>query len=293
LFSVFLWLSVTLNFTYNINLSIPLEVNLKENQALAEDLPSEIEIVAKGRGWDLLGMWFSKNIAYVLDLSSVKRNMKFSILQTIGDKIDFPSSVSIISAYPDTLNIEFDNISTKYVKIKNNVVLSLKEGYEIIGYPQVTPDSVKITGATSVILKIKNIPTEKKIIRNINSDIVIDVSLSDSLINLVKVEPKSVKISYKIELAAEKSFEDLKVDIKNMPADKEVLLIPPNLNLSLRGGVDMLSKLSVSDFNIYINYELIEKDTLGSVAPIIEIPENLSIINYSPQKFQYIIKKKN
>jgi hypothetical protein len=152
---------------------------------------------------------------------------------------------------------------------------------------------VKITGATSVILKIKNIPTEKKIIRNINSDIVIDVSLSDSLINLVKVEPKSVKISYKIELAAEKSFEDLKVDIKNMPADKEVLLIPPNLNLSLRGGVDMLSKLSVSDFNIYINYELIEKDTLGSVAPIIEIPENLSIINYSPQKFQYIIKKKN
>ena len=293
LFSIFLWLSVTLNFTYSINLSIPLEVSLKENQALAEDLPNEIGIVARGRGWDLLVMWFSKNMAYNLDLSTVKRNLKLSIMQTLGDKIDLPASVSIINAYPDTLNIEFDNISSKYVKVKNNVTVSMKEGYEVIGFPKITPDSVKITGASSVILKIKNFPTEKRSIKNINSDISIDVALSDSLLNIVKVEPKSVRIYYQVELAAEKNFEDLKIEVRNVPSDKDVLLIPPNLNLSLRGGVDLLSKLTPEDFKIYVNYDLIEKDTLGSVTPVIDIPENLTIINFTPQKFQYIIKRKN
>jgi YbbR domain-containing protein len=293
LFSIFLWLSVTLNFTYSINLTIPLEVKLRENQALAEDLQNEIDIVARGRGWDLLGMWFSKTNVFYLDLSSVRKNLKYSILQAIGDKINLPSDVSIISVNPDTLNIEFDNISTKFVNIKNNVTISLKDGYEIIGSPDMMPDSVKITGASSVLSKIKYFPTERKVFRNVNSDVTFDVSLSDTLNSLIKIEPKSIKIFYKVELAAEKLFEDLNITVKNVPADKDVLLIPPNINLSIRGGVDILSKVTPSDIKITIDYDLIDKDTLGSVIPNIEIPDFLTLINSTPQKFQYIIKKKN
>jgi YbbR domain-containing protein len=293
LFAVFLWTSVNLNFLYNINLKIPLEVKLRENQALADELPGEIDIVLRGRGWDLLVMWFSKDLNYVLDLTPVKKNLKLSIQQTIGDKINLPPDVTVAGAYPDTLNIDFDNIATKYVKVKNVVSVNLKEGYEIVGSPKIVPDSVKITGATSVLSRIKNISTQKKEYKNVNSDLTVDISLSDSMNNIVKVEPGSVKILYKIELAAEKKFEDLSVIIKNIPPDKEVLLIPPNLTLSLRGGIDLLTKITPSDFKIFIDYDMIEKDTLGSVIPNLEIPENLTLINFTPQKFQYIIKRKN
>jgi YbbR domain-containing protein len=284
---------VSLNFLYNINLKIPLDVKLRDNQALADDLPGEIEVVLRGRGWDLLGMWFSKDLNYILDLSSVKRNLKLSIQTTVGEKINLPSDVSIVAAYPDTLNIDFDNISTKYVRVKNIVVVSLKEGYEIVGIPKITPDSVKITGASSVLSKIKLISTEKKEYKSINSNLTVDINLSDSMSNVVKIEPRAVKIFYKIELAAEKKFEDLNVIIYNVPQNKEVLLIPPNLTLSLRGGVDLLTKTSPDDLKISIDYDMIEKDTLGSVTPSIEIPENLTLINFTPQKFQYIIKRKN
>jgi YbbR domain-containing protein len=293
LFAVFLWTSVNLNFLYNVNLKIPLEVKLRENQALADELPGEIEVVLRGRGWDLLGMWFSKDLNYVLDLNSVKRNLKLSIQQTIGEKINLPADVTVVGAFPDTLNIDFDNIASKYVKVKNLISLNLKEGYEIVGTPKIIPDSVKITGATSVLSKIKNISTEKKEYNNINSSLTVDIALSDSMNNMVKIEPKTVRIFYKIELAAEKKFEDLGVTIRNVPPDKEVLLIPPNLTLSLRGGVDILTKVTPSDFRIFIDYDMIEKDTLGSVAPNIEIPDNLILINFTPQKFQYIIKRKN
>ena len=292
-FAVFLWLSVSLNFLYNINLKIPLDVKLRDNQALADELPADIEVVLRGRGWDLLGMWFSKDLNYILDLSSVKRNLKLSIQTTVGEKINLPSDVSVVAAYPDTLNIDFDNISTKYVRIKNIVAVSLKEGYEIVGIPKTTPDSVKITGASSVLSKIKFISTEKKEFKSINSNLTVDINLSDSMSNLVKIEPRTVKIFYKIELAAEKKFEDLNVTIYNVPQNKEVLLIPPNLTLSLRGGVDLLTKISPSELKISIDFDMIEKDTLGSVTPNIEIPENLTLINFTPQKFQYIIKRKN
>lgn len=293
LFSVFLWLSVSLNFLYNINLTIPLDIKLRENQALAEELPNDIEIVLRGRGWDLLGIWFSKDINYFLDLSSTRKNIKLSILQTVGEKINLPTDVSIVGAYPDTLSIDFDNISTKYIKIRNNISVNLKEGYGIVGTPKITPDSVKLTGAYSVLSKIKYISTERKTFKNINSDLSVDIPLSDSLGNLIKIEPKVVKVFYKIELAAEKKFDDLSVTINHVPADKEVLLIPPNLTISLRGGVDLLTKVTPGDFKITIDYDLIEKDTLGSVTPDIEVPDYLTVINYSPQKFQYIIKRKN
>ena len=292
-FAVFLWLSVSLNFLYNINLKIPLDVKLRDNQALADELPGEIEVVLRGRGWDLLGMWFSKDLNYLLDLSSVKRNLKLSIQTTVGEKINLPSDVSVVAAYPDTLNIDFDNISTKYARVKNIVTVNLKEGYEIVGSPKITPDSVKITGASSVLSKIKFISTEKKEFKSINSNLTVDINLSDSMSNLVKIEPRTVKIFYKIELAAEKKFEDLNVIIYNIPQNKEVLLIPPNLTLSLRGGVDLLTKISPSELKISIDFDMIEKDTLGSVTPNIEIPENLTLINFTPQKFQYIIKRKN
>ena len=292
-FAVFLWLSVSLNFLYNINLKIPLDVKLRDNQALADELPGEIEVVLRGRGWDLLGMWFSKDLNYLLDLSSVKRNLKLSIQTTVGEKINLPSDVSVVAAYPDTLNIDFDNISTKYARVKNIVTVNLKEGYEIVGSPKITPDSVKITGASSVLSKIKFISTEKKEFKSINSNLTVDINLSDSMSNLVKIEPRTVKIFYKIELAAEKKFEDLNVTIYNVPQNKEVLLIPPNLTLSLRGGVDLLTKISPSELKISIDFDMIEKDTLGSVTPNIEIPENLTLINFTPQKFQYIIKRKN
>jgi YbbR domain-containing protein len=176
--------------------------------------------------------------------------------------------------------------------VKNNVNIILKEGYKIIGKPKLTPESVRVTGAKSVLSKIKFIPTEPLTIENVNSNISRIISLSDTLGNIINVIPKEVKIEYKIELSAEKNFEDFTILINNIPPDKDVLLIPPKLNLYLRGGVEQLSQINPSEINVSIEYNKIENDTLGFVTPTIELPVDAEVINFEPQKFQYIIKKK-
>ena len=56
--------------------------------------------------------------------------------------------------------------------------------------------------------------------------------------------------------------------------------------------MEQLSQINPSEIKVSIDYNVIENDTLGFVTPIIELPVNADLINFEPQKFQYIIKKK-
>ena len=82
------------------------------------------------------------------------------------------------------------------------------------------------------------------------------------------------------------------MNIFNITEDKEVLLIPPKVNLSVRGGVEQLSQISMSDINVNVEFNLIESDTLGFIIPEVNIPEELNLLKIEPQKLQYIIKNK-
>ena len=71
-----------------------------------------------------------------------------------------------------------------------------------------------------------------------------------------------------------------------------LLLIPPKIFITLRGGVDELSKLTSENINSFIEYKSLENDSTGFVTPLFDLPENISILKYEPKQFKYIIKKK-
>ena len=133
---------------------------------------------------------------------------------------------------------------------------------------------------------------KKKIINNVNSDIAGTVNIKDTLSNLIKYDEKIVSYKYKIQLSAEKNLEDIVVNILNFPVDKEILLIPPNISVSLRGGVDQLGQITLADIEANIEYSKIENDTLGFIIPEIILPDNITLLKMEPQKLQNIIKSK-
>jgi len=290
--SLLLWVYLSLNLFYTITLIVPLDVNVSKSQALANKIPPSIYVTVKGKGWDLGGLLISENLTYNLDLTGVKKDIRINTFQAVTERLNIPHDVEILNTYPDTVRISFDKVQKKRVRVRNNINIILKEGYKIVGNPEIIPDSVKITGAKSILSEIKYIPTETKTFDNINESISIVVRLSDTLSNLIRIEPQEVIIEYDVELSAEKSYEDLSIVVYNVPSDKDVLLIPPKLKLSLRGGVEQLSQINPSEIIVGIEYFLIESDTLGFVTPVIELPIDVDIINFEPQKFQYIIKKK-
>ncbi|MCY7363042.1 MAG: hypothetical protein LH629_13410 [Ignavibacteria bacterium] len=292
IFAFALWMYINLNLSYSLDLVIPVEVQSSKSQALSEEIPNSIDVTVKGRGWDLLSIMLAKNLKYSLDISKIKKDTKIITEQFVNERLNLQSSVSVQKINPDTINISFDKISEKYIPVRNNIIVKLNEGFSIIGKPILTPDSVKIIGSSYLINKIKSIPTEVEIFKNVNSDFSGIINLKDTLSNIVRIEPNEIKFSYNVQLSAEKDYDDVIVNILNVPDDKEVLLIPPKVNLSLRGGVDELSQITLQDIDVNVEFNEIESDTLGFIVPSVIVPSQTNLLKIEPQKLQYIIKKK-
>lgn len=291
-FSVALWIYVSLNDTYSLDISIPLEVTTGKSQAITENIPTSIDVTVKGRGWELISVLISKDLKYSLDLSKVRRDSRIPTGQFVNERLNMSSDLTLVSIDPDTINIEFDRILEKIVPVRSNIKVNLREGYAIVGKPKLTPDSVTIAGAAAIVSKIKYIPTETRVFDNVNSTITGTIALKDTLRNVLKYEIKFVDFRYDVQLSAEKSIEDISIEISGIPEDKEVLLIPPMLSVSIRGGVEQLARVTPGDITATVNFDVIENDTLGFVVPDIEIPDGISLLKSEPQKLQYIIKKK-
>ena len=292
LFSVALWIYVSLSKSYSLDISIPLEIKTGKSQAVTEDMPSSIDVTVRGKGWDLLSVLISKDLKYTLDLSKYKRDTKIATEQLVSERINLKPDVSLVTIEPDTIDIEFDKLLEKTVPVKNNIKVNLREGYGIVGTPKLTPDSIEISGAANVVSKIRYIPTEVRIFENVNAPLSGTIALKDTLPNSLRYGIKFVDFRYNIQLSAEKTIEDVLISVNGVPDDKEVLVIPPKINVSVRGGVDQLARIVPSDVSAILEFDAIEEDTLGFIVPQIVIPEETTLLKSEPQKLQYIIKKK-
>jgi YbbR domain-containing protein len=283
---------VNLNLSYTIELNIPLQIKSGKSQGVSSEIPNNLGVVLKGKGWGLMKILISKNLVYYLDLTAFRKDIKIDLMQNTGDIVNLPSDVIVQSINPNFIDVSFDNTISRMIKVKNNTSVQTKDGYTVIGGVKISPDSVRVSGASSIVMKIKFVQTENYIFKDVNSNISRDVKLIDSLGNQVKVDPMVVNVSYHLELSAEKTFEDIDVNVYGVPIDKDVLIIPPKISITLRGGVEELSKLTPKDIKIGINYKQIESDEQGEVEPTIELSDLFTLIKVEPQRFQYIIKKK-
>ncbi|MGB9697450.1 MAG: CdaR family protein [Ignavibacteria bacterium] len=292
LFAVLLWLYINLSLIYTVNKVAKLDFKLNKNQAIATELPDSVELMLRGKGWDLFLLYLKGKSDFSIDLTGYRKDVKLNLLQHLQDSGELPSSVSILNVNPQFIDLVFDNVTSRKVPVKNNVRIVPKDGYIVVSSPQIQPDSVKITGALSIINKIRVVGTESLKIENVSSDFSKEVKIIDTSNKNIKIEPDRVTISYKIELAAEKSFDNVTVNVQNIPPDKEVLLIPPKIKIFVRGGVETLAKVLVESISANIDYEVIEEDKLGYVIPEIRLPSDITLVKLEPEKLQYIIKRK-
>jgi len=293
IFSVLLWVYVNLNLTYSYEVNVPLSVRAAKSQGVSNDIPASVNVILKAKGWSLLKILTTENLEYYLDLTQYKKDTKVDLMQNTNEALKLPFDVYVQNVSPGYIEVMFDNMIIKIVRVKNNTSVQTRDGFTVIGNVMLRPDSVKLTGASSVLSKIKFVQTEYIVFKDVNSNISRDVKLIDTLGNQVKIEPTEVNVNYKVELSAEKTFDDIDVNVYGIPSDKDVLIIPPKISITLRGGVEELSKLTTKDLNIGINYKQIEFDEQGEVEPTIELSDIFTLIKVQPQRFKYIIKNKS
>lgn len=292
--SLILWFSLNLNQTYEIEKSIPVNIDVNKPFAVSGNIPLNIEVKFRGIGWSLIRLFTSFKLDFNYSINA-KRNEQISIITRdyITHNYAFAENLIITHVYPETLNVKVDRYEEKYIKLSPRVVVECKEGYQVVGSPVIEPDSIKVGGSADILNSLQYIPTKEERFYRVSSSVVKSIPVSDTLSNLVWFSQNEVKLNINVELSAEKEFRGIEITVSGLPGDKEVLLIPQSITLRLRGGVNQLSMIDNSMIKAVLSYYTVLSDTTGSVLPDLKLPEGVTVSQILPEKIQYVIKKKS
>ncbi len=93
-----------------------------------------------------------------------------------------------------------------------------------------------------------------------------------------------------VQRIVDKQFDDIQVDVMDIPSGREVVLLPNKININVRGGIEILGKLKPGLFHAYVHYLNLVKDTTGSVVPEILLPRNVTLQYSKPDRLRYVIR---
>ncbi len=93
-----------------------------------------------------------------------------------------------------------------------------------------------------------------------------------------------------IQRIVDKQFENISVEVIDIPSGSEVVLLPNKININIRGGIEILGKLMPEQFHAYVKYQTLIQDTTGSVVPEITLPKDVTLQFSKPDRLRYVIR---
>jgi hypothetical protein len=291
-FSFLLWGSISLSKEYYITVDVPLKViNFPEGYSSGTKLPDKISAKIRGDGWKLIAVNLGAESEYVISAGNDTGRKYINLFNSLSENQWLSSDMEVLDLNPDTLSLYIEKVREKKVKIVPNLDLNYKPGYGLATDIEVFPDSTVITGPASYLKNIEMVQTEEIQLTEIDSKVMEQVGLRD--LQGMSYDVNNVRVTLDVQKIVDKNFDDLLVSIIDIPSDREVVLLPNRISVGLRGGINILGKLNEEGIKTYVYYRDVVLDTLGSVAPHVEIPPNTSLDYVKPERLRYIIKKFN
>lgn len=289
-FSIILWVFVSFSGDYFTTLKFPVKVTgIPNNMSLADQSAHEVTLNLKGQGWQLAQLTLGRNPDFIVKANSVSGEQTVSLRNEIDANPWLSSSLQVLEIEPDRLEFDVEEVSSKRVKIEPQIDMSFKSNYGLVSGVILNPDSVTINGPESVISKIEKVYTEKKDFQA--TDKTVNESIALESIDFVSMSIEQTNIEFDVQKIVDKTFENILVDMRNIPPSRELLIFPAKINVVLRGGINILGKLNSDDIKAYVSYNQALHDTLGAIVPVVEVPEYTNVIDLKPRKLEYIIKQ--
>ncbi len=292
LFSVILWGSISLSNDFYATFDIPVKLtDFPAGYATGTPLPSKISVKLKGKGWKLITVNLTSESEYTVPVGKETGKRTVNLYNYLVENQWLSSDVEVINISPDTLSFYVEKIASKKVKIVPELKLNFKSGYGLATKNTISPESTLVSGPASYVAKLDSIPTERIEYDDLDDQTAEQVPLMK--LPGMSYENKNVIVNLNVQKIVDKSFQNIFVKILDVPRDRDVVLLPNRISIGVRAGIDILGRTDTSQFNAYVNYRDVVLDTLGSVVPHIQMPENTTLVFIKPERLRYIIKKFN
>ncbi|RPH36067.1 YbbR-like domain-containing protein [bacterium] len=292
-FGVLVWISVSMSEQYQIAVSVPISIdNVPEGKSIRTPVPQALQLKLRGDGWRLASLLLGADMKMRFPLQALRSGKKAITFADVAERIADRPGVQLMDMVPDSVFVELDRTSHRKVAVVLDYTVSFREGYGQVGPATVTPESVTVTGAESLLRTIDSWSTVRGIFENLKAPVEADLPLAPSPIYLVSLSTSNVHLRIDVEPFAEKVFSGLPVEIRSVAPNREVILIPPKIEIVARGGIKQLSNASPSDFRLTVDYRMILADPTGIIDPDIIAPPEIQVVSRRPEHLQYVVRRR-
>ncbi len=289
-FSILIWGSITLSDDFFSTTDLKIKViNQPSGYACGEINPDDITVKLKARGWQLLSFYLGADHDFFVSANNDSGLIKIDPSKEISENGWIGSGISILDINPKIVSLNIEKIKFKKLKVIADTDLKFSEGYNLATPIKIYPDSILVSGPKGILENLSTIKTLPIKISSLDHNFEMFAELEN--IRGFQFEEKSVQLIFDVQKIVEKAFNGIKVTINDLPIDREIVLIPNSIDCSLRGGINVLGKLTNDQISASINYSELVYDTTGSIKPNVLIPENTKLVFTKPARLNYIIKK--
>lgn len=290
LFSVILWISISLSSEYYYTINIPVKlVNFPEGYSSGTKLPDKITIKIKGKGWNILPFNVKTSLRYNVSAGNEPGFKTVIVQNSVSENSWINSDIQIISIKPDTLSFFIEKISEKKVKIIPEINMSFKGNYGLASPITVNPESTIVYGPRSYMKNLTEISTKKMFYSQLEQKVIERIPLEEK--DGFFFHDENVVLKLDVQQIVEKNFENVLVEVRNVPKSESVMLIPNYISIGLRGGIDALGKIKPENLKPYVKYEDIKRDDPELLVPKVDLGLNIKVLFIKPNELKYIIKK--
>lgn len=287
-----LWLIIKLSANYSVTGFFT--INFKDvpsDQLLIND-SQKVKFTLSTTGFDLLNYYFKPSAKRKVDISLKEvpihqdnENTYSFNSSYVEEKIANFLGIDKREANLDENRIVFimEDLASKKVKVMPNINLSFEKQYNKYGNIIVSPDSVTISGPVEILNKLNEIYTDNVILKNINTNI--DINVPVELKNSIKADFTSVNIKIDVEKYTESITEvPINYNYKN-----KLRLFPDKINVRYVVALKDYKNINTYSFHAELDTaEINGKSNFISVY-LTTYPNNTKVLSIDPKEVEYII----
>jgi hypothetical protein len=301
IFGALVWLSVSLSEEYQVTVQAPLTIQgIPPGSAISTPVPRTVLMRFRGKGWRLAAMLLGPDIKLTFPFATLPGvhgtadlgGNRVVTMTDIADRLIARPGVRLVDAKPDSISIGLDRFAEKLVPVVMDISATFREGYGQVGTALVVPESVTVGGAEMVLKGIPSWRTVQHTFEDLRAPVEDDLALADPGAYDLRFSVQRVHVSINVQPFAEKLFSGLPVEVLETPSNREVILIPPKIEIVARGGIKQLSGITAEDFKVTVDYTHVVSDTTGNIDASIAGPAGIQIVRKRPEHLQYIMRKR-
>ena len=270
---------------------LPLEVVQDGIVMPVGNYPKNVTVIVRANTEEITSVHASQITAYV-NINNISKGGEYTLPVNVSITDDLlrydPFEIKV---KPETIKLDVEKKSKKFVQIKPSIVGEPAHGY-FISDITVEPSYITMSGPESLLAEIEELKTDAVDIDKMTTDLVIDAECMElnKVIHIDNEGPYEVTVKIEPQLM-EKSFDNLRIQAVSLPEGFELVSSLPTTGLMLQGIMPMLENFNLNAYSVQVDLSSIKEAGIFELPVRYIYPSYFKLVRKNVDKVRVEVRK--